>query len=355
MKKYKYTETFSFDGKRYYVRGNTLKEIAERKAKKKLELEHDLVVYDSSMPLSQWSEIAIDTYKAGVSKRSVYEMRTRVARHILPDLGNIPIGKIKPVQCQQLINSKEGLSKGYITKICQDLKFLFRTAVENDMIRKNPAENLTKPKGTVSHRRSITPKERDALLSVCDADPCYLLFLLMLFCGCRPAEAAEVRGYDITEREGIPFLHIRGTKTENSDRYVPIPEALYGRLSASEPFDVLSPNRSGRKHSLASYKRLVAHLYRDLNIKLGCRTYRNQLVPPFPLAEDFVPYCLRHTYCTDLQKAGVDIRTAQKLMGHADIQTTANIYTHQDDETLLTAARLLGCNSGCNTKMCKNG
>ena len=33
---------------------------------------------------------------------------------------------------------------------------------------------------------------------------------------------------------------------------------------------------------------------------------------------------------------------AQKLMGHADIQTTANIYTHQDDDTLLQAAQQMG-------------
>ena len=70
--------------------------------------------------------------------------------------------------------------------------------------------------------------------------------------------------------------------------------------------------------------------------------YRNELLPPFPLAEDFVPYDLRHTYCTDLQKTGIDIRMAQKLMGHADITITANIYTHTDAESLTRAAQVLG-------------
>lgn len=46
----------------------------------------------------------------------------------------------------------------------------------------------------------------------------------------------------------------------------------------------------------------VCQLRREMNIALGCRVYRNELLSPFPLAEDFVPYCLRHTYCTDLQK-----------------------------------------------------
>ena len=78
-----------------------------------------------------------------------------------------------------------------------------------------------------------------------------------------------------------------------------------------------------------------------MNISMGCEVYRNELIPPYPLADDFVPYCLRHTYCTDLQKKGVDIRVAQYLMGHADIQMTANIYTHIDDSTVLDVAEKL--------------
>ena len=55
-----------------------------------------------------------------------------------------------------------------------------------------------------------------------------------------------------------------------------------------------------------------------------------------------MPYCLRHTYCTDLQKKGVDVRTAQYLMGHGAIAMTADIYTHVDDSQVLVAANALG-------------
>ena len=39
---------------------------------------------------------------------------------------------------------------------------------------------------------------------------------------------------------------------------------------------------------------------------------------------------LRHTYATLLYLSGVDILTAKEQLGHADIQTTLNIYTHLD-------------------------
>lgn len=52
------------------------------------------------------------------------------------------------------------------------------------------------------------------------------------------------------------------------------------------------------------------------------------------IAPDLTPYCLRHTFCTDLQRAGVPINVAKELMGHANISVTANIYTHRDQKVL---------------------
>ncbi len=45
-------------------------------------------------------------------------------------------------------------------------------------------------------------------------------------------------------------------------------------------------------------------------------------------------YCLRHTFATDLQRAGVPLNVAKELMGHSDITVTANVYTHRDNAVL---------------------
>ena len=41
---------------------------------------------------------------------------------------------------------------------------------------------------------------------------------------------------------------------------------------------------------------------------------------------------LRHSYCTLLYSAGVDVKTAAYLMGHSDIKVTMSIYTHLSAE-----------------------
>ena len=76
---------------------------------------------------------------------------------------------------------------------------------------------------------------------------------------------------------------------------------------------------------------------RDMDIRNGAILYRNAIVTS-TLAEDFTPYCLRHTYCTDLQAAGVPINVAKELMGHSDIGVTSRIYTHSSAEAKQNAA-----------------
>jgi integrase len=62
------------------------------------------------------------------------------------------------------------------------------------------------------------------------------------------------------------------------------------------------------------------------------------------------PHDLRHSYCTMLYDAGVDLKTAQKWMGHADADVTMKIYTHltaerekSASEALENAAKTLYC------------
>lgn len=334
-------KSFTFEGKRYFVKGRTEEEAIIKRAEKKKELESGRVVIASSMTVSDWAYRAVDTYKTRQKEITKKKYVGNMRHNILGQVGTMPLKSVKPIHCQEVLNMQAGKSKAQIAEVCQTLKFIFGKAYENGLIATNPAEHIIKPIGTKTYRRTITENERTHLLKVADNDPRFTLFLLMLYCGCRPSEAMEAQGRDISKMDGYPVLHIRGTKTARADRYVPIPNEFYQKIKKTEPFSYIAPNAAGRKHNESSYKRVCANLRREMNISMGCQVYRNQLIPPLPLADDFVPYDLRHTYCTDLQKKGVDIRTAQYLMGHADIKMTANIYTHADNSTVISAAKLL--------------
>jgi integrase len=340
-KQYKYTKSFSFDGKRYYVRGNTLEEVYTKKADKLRDLEQGRITVNKSMTVAEWTEICFSVYKPNVSDTEKTNMLYRINKHILSVIGTMPINKVTPIQCQKILSSQADMSKSHVTKLSQELHFIFECARKNHLILENPADDLSVPKGTEGKRRPITDDERKHFLIVAEQYKPFLLYKLMLYCGCRPTEAAHCLGSDISVINDTPMLHIRGTKTANSDRFVPIPEYFYPEIKTTAPDAPIAPNNDGHIHTESSYKRLLARLRREMNISMGCKVYRNRLVPPYPLAEDFVPYDLRHTYCTDLCKMGVDVRIAQKLMGHSSIKITADIYTHVDMESLTSIASLI--------------
>lgn len=308
-----------------------------KKALKLKDLKENIVVYDRNISVDEWAEKAFDTYKQGT--KGLDDVKARYRKYVSPYIGQKPLGIIKAVECQTILNNCAGMSFSHVSKLKQELSFIFESAIENQMIPFNPARKLRLPDYEKGVRRSITDNERKHFMACYEKDSAYLLFYIILKCGCRPEEAINLIGRDIDREKKL--LHIRGTKTKNSDRYVPIPDALFAAIEGTKPFEPISPNRDGKKHSKSSYIRLYEHLKRDMNISMGCKTYRNALIPPFPLADDFVPYCFRHTYCTDLCKSGVDVRTAQRLMGHANISITADIYTHIDIDDIMKAGELI--------------
>lgn len=340
-KKYKVTKAFTHDGKRYYIHADTEKEAIMKMANKLRDLEEGKVTINSSMTVKDWTNTCIESYKTNLKPISLTNYKSKAKKWLIDEIGTLKIRDVKPLHCQAILNKMDGMATDTIRKVSQIMNFVFSKAVQNKLILENPAEHLTLPIGTKSTRRAITLKERTHIMKVAEKEPRYAYFLTMLFCGCRPSEAAELQGMDVQAIDGKNILHIRGTKTQNADRYVPIPDELMRYLPKKEPFERLFVSWEGKPLTVQNRNHLWNHFWRDLNISMGCKVYRNQIMEPYPVADDLVPYCLRHTYCTDLQKKGIDIRTAQYLMGHADIKMTANIYTHTDTETVLEVADVL--------------
>ncbi len=54
-------------------------------------------------------------------------------------------------------------------------------------------------------------------------------------------------------------------------------------------------------------------------------------------APKVTPHVLRHTFCTNMQRAGLDIKSLQYLMGHSNASITLNVYTHSSCESAAEA------------------
>ena len=118
-------------------------------------------------------------------------------------------------------------------------------------------------------------------------------------------------------------------------RDIPIHQELRPRLLAAKgnPFDPVFTMTNGNRLTADGMQRLWKSFVRALDIEMGATVYRNKIIES-KVAPDLTAYCLRHTFCTDLERAGVPINVAKELMGHSDISVTANICTHKDADTL---------------------
>lgn len=337
-------KTFTFNGKRYEVTASNQKELDDRYFYKRLALEKE--ADNEGYTVSEWGEIWLKKYKEAVVNTKDYKLYlSRLTTHIYPAIGNIKLSKVTMSDCQLLMNTCSSYSSTYISKIYHTLKALFKSAVDEKLIEESPAEKIIKPKGKkIEERRSLTDDERKLVLKTFENNSHSLYFKMMLYCGLRPHECALIQGKDINGKE----LHVRGIKNENADRVVPIPDCL--TLPNLKRDEYLFPNLSTQKRA-----RWWNSFKRDMNINGGCKVYRNQIFPPFPVADDLTPYCFRHTYCTDLETAGVPLNIARQWMGHGSILITSKIYTHTSEKAWNQAVRSLNNSHTIPTACPENG
>lgn len=344
--------TFTFDGKRYDITAKTDKELTEKIALKKDSLKKGRILTDSAMTVQHWSEQWLKVYVDGkVSEGWVESQKSILKNHIIPHLGRMKIRTVKSIHIQNLLNELNGASQSQISKVLIVLNGVFNTAKYNQLILSNPVEGVKRPiPAKKIPRRSITPTERKYILAVANRHHGGLFIKIMLYCGLRPGEVAALQWRHINLKKRTILVQqavkrdgtIGEPKSTAGIRSVPIPALLLPDLSASSgAFSYVCLNMHENRYTKTAIRKMWENFVRELNIEMGCQVFRNKLLPPYRVANDLTLYCLRHTYCTDLQAAGIPINVAKELMGHSDIRTTSSIYTHQSEESFWDAAGAL--------------
>lgn len=340
--KHRYRETYK--GIKIDLRANTSAELNAKVTRKKQQIDRGTI--DEKSKLEEFGRMYLETYKLHKVSASWYSDLEIILWLIVRRIGNKPIGSIRPIEIQNYLNSLTGFSDSYIKKQFDFIVQLFRHAYRNGATASDLTVTLTRPDGKpATNGRSLTDPERRFLLEVLTGHRGELFCKLILYCGLRPSEVQALQWQDIDLNRNIVTVSksmkkdgsIGKPKTANAYRSVPVPDHFAQLLAAHEapPEQFLFPL------NLEWRKKMWRNIRRDMNIIMGCKVYRNQLIPPLPLASDFTMYNLRHTYCTDLEKAGVPINIASRLMGHSSISITSKIYTHESEIAFERARNLI--------------
>lgn len=333
--------------KRVTVRSKTLTDFKE-KTRVARNLQKQGYDFDcKELTVSEWASRWLDIYKrpkVSSAHAKAYESKLRL--HILPLIGHLRVADVRPYMLQEVLNRQAGKSTSQVNKIMVCLKQIFQKAYENGIIVRDVSAGLSMPQTYSGSRRPLTDPERQAVLKTAETHYAGLWVLTMLYCGLRPEETVALMWKDINFKEGMVTISraagwekgqakLKGLKGkdgkvgEEARRAIPIPPPLLEKLKTSERrgLYVFNPVKSEGMISKTISRRWWLSFHRAVDIGMGAELYRNQIIRhAFPA--EVTPYYLRHTYATDLFQMGVDLKTAQYLLGHADIKTTANIYTH---------------------------
>lgn len=343
------------DGKRKYktVYGATQKE-ADKAEQVKISIGKGLDVLSDQDTFAKWKDIFLESKKLDVSN-SQYQSYQSYVKHLSP-LDDMPISKIKASDLQQIINklavNNPNTHKPTAKKTLNDIKItasqIFNLAIYSRVMEYNPATPVKIPqKAPQEHRRALTVEEQAWILNT--PHRMQTAAIIMMYAGLRKGELIPLTwdDIDLTEKtivvnkavemiNGQPVLKDM-TKTPAGIRTIDIPTALVDYLIpiASSGLVIHSKNKMW---SNTIWKNVWKSYLRELNIKYGNNVDKNGNIALSKFnpngiditIPNITPHWLRHTFATLLYLAGVDVLTAKNQLGHADVKTTLQIYTHLD-------------------------
>jgi integrase len=263
--------------------------------------------------------------------------------HILPALGAMRIADIAPLHIEKLVQSRldAGSSPKTVRNLVGLLQSIFSLAVDNDLIPRSPVRKRHKPRVPRSEKPVWTPAQLKLIVdSVPKADRS--LFQCAMLTGARLGEILGLQWKHIDF--GAQTLEIRqalwegelvAPKTEGSVRVIYFGPSLLSALTAQKqnsnhngPDDFVFCKEDGSTLNPDVLRRDV--LYPALD-RLGIA--RKSRAAGF--------HTFRHSAATIINQKTGNLKLVQKLLGHSNLSTTADVYTHTSADADRSAALAL--------------
>lgn len=245
---------------------------------------------------------------------------------------SVKMSDIRAAHFQPFVDA--ATSKSAADKIKSLAVMLCRYAMENDLVDKNYAEFVRLPKFEKTEKTIFTAEQLETLWQH-TSDKRVQVILAMIYMGFRLGEMLLLRPDSLHLDEGYI---VGGIKTEaGTNRVVPFPPNIpeikgffrnwLSEAGAEEP---LFPMTAKQFRHTYFYQPLSELGMIDGQLRKGTG---NSWV--FPDKHHLTPHSTRHTFASLSSSAGMRPEELQKIIGHADYATTADIYIHTNIAALI--------------------
>lgn len=284
-----------------------------------------------------WYSQYVNTVKP-TTKRNVESM-FRI--HILPLLGDIRINKLTKQICQNAVNEWAKTYSAYSQLKAITSKML-RYAISNDIIDNNPMEYVILPKKHITSKEDtynfLELSELKHMLALAKEKlnyKGYMVLRTLAFTGLRKGELYALNWSDLnfiektlSVNKNVSLNTITTTKTKKSTRIIGIDDTTLAELKKWKTFQKKELFSLGYRVKTDKEQLIFSS---DENTLLY-NEYVNGILNR-RLKMNISPHSLRHTHASIFFESGATIKEVQERLGHADMNTTMNIYTHVTKKT----------------------
>jgi len=344
---------------KYYTVRGTKKEAEKFLTGKLRELDTGLLIDTKKIKfgeyLDYWKEKTFKNLEITTSEGYIQ----KIDKHIKPFLANIYLEDLKPLHLQNFyeeklkhgnLNNGGALSPRTVLAIHRIIYSALEQAVKWQLVIRNVASAVEPPRAKKYEAKYLTDKQTEDLIKVAKQSDIYIPIMIAIYTGARRGEILALNWSNVNLENGTikiiqnlcatkKGLIIKEPKTKSSIRTIAISEDLVKVLKQHKINQMKNKLRLGQLYQdnnmVCCYE--DGHLFnpKRFSAKFNELLKKNNL--PIVRLHD-----LRHSHASLLVKLKVQPKELSARLGHSNISTTYDLYSHLYEEADIEVANLFG-------------
>lgn len=326
----------------------------------------DSTIGTGDMLVDDWYKFWIANYKEGiVADNTTKNYKTRYKANIKKEIGNMKLCDVKQLHCQRILNDmfengRYSFGTMELTQIT--LHAIFKGAIENGYLFRNPAEGLKlKRRDEEEERRVLTRDEQRTFIEYAKDSLYSNAYRLVLETGLRAGEIGGLQWQDIDIENKT--LYVKRTmlqdpkkggfffgtpKTKHSKRKIPLTNEAISILNNQKILQNKLKTKSkdwntnwdglvfttinGNPVGSSTFRMMMIRIVNNINLDRKCSS-EDGTYEEFKHA---YMHALRHTFATRCIENGVQPKTLQKILGHSTLAVTMDLYVHVTEDHIFS-------------------
>ncbi len=259
----------------------------------------------------------------------------------------VQLGELTPQHIEDFYQTilSDGCTTNTVIHYHAIIRRALQSAVKKDILAKNPADKVDRPKKNVYHGSFYSEDEMMTLFDVMAGDPLELCVKIAAYYGLRRSEVLGLRWDAIDfEKKTISISH-KVIEVSVDGKFVPVGEDVLKTKSSFRTLPLIPAVEDLLKSELEKQKlhrQLLKSSYCQDYLDYVCVNDTGKLLRPNFVTEHFAYiiqkyglrkirfHDLRHTCASLLLANGIPMKQIQIWLGHSTFSTTADIYAHLD-------------------------